>query len=434
MAQAEIFRVSALSGAGIDPLRQRLLAMVEGTAAKRTDAPFRLPVDRAFGVKGFGLVCTGHGAGRGFGQGRPRRDRNRGSGGSRAPLTTARRDGTRGAGWRPRCDQFGRRGAGSNRTRAFAGRAWIFPLHADARRPSAAPRLKPHAHGTAHPRALALGYAGDYGAGRPSRCQALDARAGGFRAASSGGSRNCGVGRPLCAAPVLASTHYWRRPRAQSAPGQAPALRASVARAFAGVGQCRPARSLRVLAPLRGRPAQKPAGAGRRDGPRRGDVGALDRRARSRWPRRARGVGGTNAHFASGRVRAMGRTDQGRARAFSPRPAAQVGIASRGAAQFECALHPARIVRLRVVLLGGSRAGRAGRGRGADRVAQHLLHPGARGAEGGGRGAAQYREFRQLAYDGRASTIPRRPAATGSGYSPSAASTGDDSRIGGGAC
>ncbi|MCY3790544.1 MAG: selenocysteine-specific translation elongation factor [Gemmatimonadetes bacterium] len=59
LAQAEIFRVSALSGAGIDPLRQRLLAMVEDTAAKRTDAPFRLPVDRAFGVKGFGLVCTG---------------------------------------------------------------------------------------------------------------------------------------------------------------------------------------------------------------------------------------------------------------------------------------------------------------------------------------------------------------------------------------
>ena len=59
LAQAEIFRVSALSGAGIDPLRLRLLAMIEDTAAKRTDAPFRLPVDRAFGVKGFGPVCTG---------------------------------------------------------------------------------------------------------------------------------------------------------------------------------------------------------------------------------------------------------------------------------------------------------------------------------------------------------------------------------------
>ena len=59
LASAEIFRVSALSGAGIDRLRQRLLALAEDTAAKRTDAPFRLPVDRAFGVKGFGLVCTG---------------------------------------------------------------------------------------------------------------------------------------------------------------------------------------------------------------------------------------------------------------------------------------------------------------------------------------------------------------------------------------
>lgn len=59
LASAEIFRVSALSGAGVDPLRQRLLALAEDTAAKRTDAPFRLPVDRAFGVKGFGLVCTG---------------------------------------------------------------------------------------------------------------------------------------------------------------------------------------------------------------------------------------------------------------------------------------------------------------------------------------------------------------------------------------
>lgn len=59
LASAEIFRVSALSGAGIDPLRQRLLALAEDTVAKRTDAPFRLPVDRAFGVKGFGLVCTG---------------------------------------------------------------------------------------------------------------------------------------------------------------------------------------------------------------------------------------------------------------------------------------------------------------------------------------------------------------------------------------
>ena len=194
LAQAEIFRVSALSGAGIDPLRQRLLAMVEDTAAKRTDAPFRLPVDRAFGVKGFGLVCTGTVQAGGLGRGRPRGDCARGSVGARAPLATARRAGTRGAGRRPRRDQFGRRGAGANRAWTLAGRARIFPPHADAGRPSTASRVKPDDHGVAHSRAPALGYAGDYGAGRASRWQALDAWAGEFCTASLGGSRSCGVG------------------------------------------------------------------------------------------------------------------------------------------------------------------------------------------------------------------------------------------------
>lgn len=59
LQDAEIFRVSALSGEGVDPLRQRLLALAGDTEDKRADAPFRLPVDRAFVVKGFGLVCTG---------------------------------------------------------------------------------------------------------------------------------------------------------------------------------------------------------------------------------------------------------------------------------------------------------------------------------------------------------------------------------------
>ncbi len=59
LEEAEIFRVSALSGEGIDPLRQRLLELAGATDEKRADAPFRLPVDRAFVVKGFGLVCTG---------------------------------------------------------------------------------------------------------------------------------------------------------------------------------------------------------------------------------------------------------------------------------------------------------------------------------------------------------------------------------------
>lgn len=59
LAGADIFRVSALSGEGIDPLRQKLLELGGATEDKRADAPFRLPVDRAFVVKGFGLVCTG---------------------------------------------------------------------------------------------------------------------------------------------------------------------------------------------------------------------------------------------------------------------------------------------------------------------------------------------------------------------------------------
>ena len=219
LAQAEIFRVSALSGAGIDPLRQRLLAMVEDTAAKRTDAPFRLPVDRAFGVKGFGLVCTGTVQAGALAEGdrveiapegrsaRVRRLQQHGAtvqevrAGDRAAINLA----------------------GVEQDQIERGHSLVapgfFPPHADAGRRGAAPRFKPYDHSVAHPRAPALGDAGDYGAGRAPRWQALDAWAGEFCAASPGGSRNCGVGRPLCAAPVLAGADHWWRPRAQPAPG-----------------------------------------------------------------------------------------------------------------------------------------------------------------------------------------------------------------------
>ncbi len=59
LQDAPIVRVSAQSGAGVDMLRAQLLDMTAATHARRSDAPFRLPVDRAFSVKGFGLVCTG---------------------------------------------------------------------------------------------------------------------------------------------------------------------------------------------------------------------------------------------------------------------------------------------------------------------------------------------------------------------------------------
>ncbi|MBI2506373.1 MAG: selenocysteine-specific translation elongation factor [Candidatus Latescibacteria bacterium] len=56
---APIARVSAHTGAGVDALKQLLLSLMAQTRAQRQGGPFRLWVDRAFLVKGFGLVCTG---------------------------------------------------------------------------------------------------------------------------------------------------------------------------------------------------------------------------------------------------------------------------------------------------------------------------------------------------------------------------------------
>ena len=263
LAQAEIFRVSALSGAGIDPLRQRLLAMVEDTAAKRTDAPFRLPVDRAFGVKGFGLVCTGTVQAGVLAEGdrveiapegrsaRVRRLQQHG-----ATVQEVR------AGDRAAINLAGVEQGQIERGHSLVAPGFFRPtqmLDAEVQLLASSPmtmasRTRVRLHlGTREimARVVLPGW------------QAFDAWAGEFCAASLGGSRGCGLGRPLCAAPVLASADHWRRSRAQPAPSQTPALRASVAGAFAGVGQRRFARSSRVLASLRGRPAQEPAGAGR---------------------------------------------------------------------------------------------------------------------------------------------------------------------------
>ena len=180
MAQAEIFRVSALSGAGIDPLRQRLLAMVEDTAAKRTDAPFRLPVDRAFGVKGFGLVCTGTVQAGALAEGdrveiapegrsaRVRRLQQHG-----ATVQKVR------AGDRAAINLAGVEQGQIERGHSLVA-PWIFPFHADAGRRGATPRVKPDDYGVAHPRASALGHAGDDGAGRVSLVASLWHQAGEF--------------------------------------------------------------------------------------------------------------------------------------------------------------------------------------------------------------------------------------------------------------
>ncbi len=59
LENASILRVSALAGTGIEELKELLNQMITATTNKTQQGPFRLPVDRTFLVKGFGLVNTG---------------------------------------------------------------------------------------------------------------------------------------------------------------------------------------------------------------------------------------------------------------------------------------------------------------------------------------------------------------------------------------
>ena len=56
---AEVVRVSARIGEGLDELRAALARAVDGVERTRADAPTRLYVDRSFSVAGFGTVVTG---------------------------------------------------------------------------------------------------------------------------------------------------------------------------------------------------------------------------------------------------------------------------------------------------------------------------------------------------------------------------------------
>lgn len=60
-ADAPVLRVSSLSGEGLPALREELLraARAEAALGRGLDAPARLPVDRAFHLKGQGVVVTG---------------------------------------------------------------------------------------------------------------------------------------------------------------------------------------------------------------------------------------------------------------------------------------------------------------------------------------------------------------------------------------
>ena len=56
---APIVPVSATTGAGLDAFKKELLRVAETVPAKDATQHFRLPIDRAFSMKGFGTVVTG---------------------------------------------------------------------------------------------------------------------------------------------------------------------------------------------------------------------------------------------------------------------------------------------------------------------------------------------------------------------------------------
>ncbi len=59
LAGAPIVPVSAVTGAGLDDLRDALEELLAGIAERSTGEIFRLPIDRSFTIKGIGTVITG---------------------------------------------------------------------------------------------------------------------------------------------------------------------------------------------------------------------------------------------------------------------------------------------------------------------------------------------------------------------------------------
>jgi len=59
MEQADVVAVSATTGEGLDALRAAIAAQAIGTSQRPVDHSARLPIDRAFSMKGFGSVITG---------------------------------------------------------------------------------------------------------------------------------------------------------------------------------------------------------------------------------------------------------------------------------------------------------------------------------------------------------------------------------------
>ena len=59
LAGAPIIEVSSTTGAGLDKLRAEIVRQLDGFQARRATGIFRLPLDRAFIIKGHGIVVTG---------------------------------------------------------------------------------------------------------------------------------------------------------------------------------------------------------------------------------------------------------------------------------------------------------------------------------------------------------------------------------------
>jgi len=59
LAGAPMVAVSSVTGAGLDELRAEMARQLEGFEARRATGLFRLPLDRAFAIKGHGTIVTG---------------------------------------------------------------------------------------------------------------------------------------------------------------------------------------------------------------------------------------------------------------------------------------------------------------------------------------------------------------------------------------
>jgi selenocysteine-specific elongation factor len=59
LARAPVIEVSSTTGAGLEQLRAEIVRQLDGFQGRRATGVFRLPLDRAFVIKGHGIVVTG---------------------------------------------------------------------------------------------------------------------------------------------------------------------------------------------------------------------------------------------------------------------------------------------------------------------------------------------------------------------------------------